>query len=175
MHTHALGITTRQQRRARRRAHRRCHHKARELPSLLRNAIDIWCLDRLRTETAQVAVPLIIGEDDHKVRLGGGHRFNGEKKNGQQSGQGNTCVFHKYNSGNASMKTFALRFNGEIKGEPETPAAPRSNRSLLCRWNRPRRVCLYARGRKDSSIVCPWRGRENAEALIFRGGGATYG
>ena len=173
MHAHSLGITTRQQRRTRRRAHRRGHHEARELPSLLRNAIDVWCLDRLRTETAQVAVPLIIGEDDHKVRLGGGHRFNGEKKNGQQTGQGNTIVFHEVKCGTASMKTFALTFNGEIKGGPENPPAPRSGRSLPCRWNRPRKVCPHVRGRKDSSIVCPWRGRENAEALIFRGGGAT--
>ena len=82
MHAHALGITTGQQRRARRRAHRRGHHEARELPPLLRDAIDVRRLDGLRAETAQVAVPLVIGEDDHKVRLGGGYRFNGEKKNG---------------------------------------------------------------------------------------------
>ena len=71
MHAHALGITTRQQRRARGRAHRRGHHKARELPSLFGNAIDVWCLDGLGTEAAQVTVPLVIGKNDYKVGLGG--------------------------------------------------------------------------------------------------------
>ena len=71
MHTHALGITAGQQRRTRRCAHRRGYHEAREFPPLLRNSIDVRRVDGLGAETTQVAIALVIGEDDYKVGLGG--------------------------------------------------------------------------------------------------------
>ena len=86
MHAHALGITTRQQRRARGRTHRRGHHEARKLPPFLGDAIDVRSLDRLRAKAAQIAVALIIGEDDHEVGLGGLKNSCGQQERGQHRG-----------------------------------------------------------------------------------------
>ena len=86
MHAHALGITTRQQRRPRGRTHRRGHHEARKLPSFHGNAIDVRRLDRLRAKAAQIAVALIIGEDDHEVGLGGLKNSCGQQEHGQHRG-----------------------------------------------------------------------------------------
>ena len=86
MHSHALGITARQQRRTRGRAHRRSHHEARKLPPFLGDAIDVLSLDRLRAKAAQIAVALIIGEDDHEVGLGGLKNSCGQQDRGQHRG-----------------------------------------------------------------------------------------
>ena len=70
MHTDTLGVTTGEQRRAGGRANRRSHHEARELPAFTGDAVDIRRLDCLGAKTTQVAIALIIGEDDNKVGLG---------------------------------------------------------------------------------------------------------
>ena len=94
VHPNALGIATGEQRRARRRANRRGHHEARELPAFLGNAVDIRRADGFGTKTAQVAVALVIGKDDDEVGLRSGRGFNGEKENGQKTGQDGICLFH---------------------------------------------------------------------------------
>ena len=94
MHTNALGIATGEQRRAGGRAHRRSHHKAGKLASFLGNTINVRCADGLGTKTAEVAVALVIGKDDDEVGLRSGRGFNGEKENGQKTGQDGICLFH---------------------------------------------------------------------------------
>ena len=94
MHAHALGITTGQQPRARRSAHRRGHHEARELSPLLRNPIDIRRLDRLRPKTAQIAVPLIVGENNDEIGLGSVEGSRSKQKRGQDTGFKKVNWFH---------------------------------------------------------------------------------
>ena len=94
VHPNALGIATGEQRRSGRRANRRGYHEARKLSAFLGNAVDIRRADGFGTKTAQVAVALVIGKDDDEVGLRSGRGFNGEKENGQKTGQDGICLFH---------------------------------------------------------------------------------
>ena len=94
VHPNALGIATGEQRRSGRRANRRRYHEARKLPAFLGNAVDIRRANSFGTKTAQVAVALVISKDDDEVGLRSGRGFNGEKENGQKTGQDGICLFH---------------------------------------------------------------------------------
>ena len=95
VHPNALGIATGEQRRSGRRANRRGHHEARELPTFFGDAVDIGRLDGLGSETAQVAVALIVSKDDDEIGFGRKREFSGEKENGQQAGRDSIGVFHR--------------------------------------------------------------------------------
>ena len=95
MHADALWVTTGKQRRARWRTYRRSHHEARELTPFFGDAVDIGRLDGLGSETAQVAITLIVSKDDDEIGFGRKRGFSGEKENGQQTGQDSIGVFHR--------------------------------------------------------------------------------
>ena len=68
-HPHPRRVAPRHQPRPRRRADRRHHVKVRELRPLRRHPVQPRRLDRRRPETTHVVVPLVVGEQDHDVRL----------------------------------------------------------------------------------------------------------
>ena len=98
MHAHPLGITAREQSRTGRSSHWCGHHKALEFTAFLGDAIDVWSANSLGSETAQVAVALVIGEDDDEIGLGAMHGSGG-KEHGQQAGLAMCYSFHCANSG----------------------------------------------------------------------------
>ena len=83
MHTHPLGVTTREQSRTGRRAHWRGHHEACEFPTFLGDAVDVRRANGLGAETAQVAVALVVGENYDEIGLGAMHGSGGDKEHGQ--------------------------------------------------------------------------------------------
>ena len=83
MHAHPLGVTAREQSRTRRRAHWRGHHEACEFPTFLRDEVDIGRANGLGSETAQVAVTLVVGKNDDEIGLGAMHGSGGDKEHGQ--------------------------------------------------------------------------------------------
>ena len=95
MHTYTLGVTTGEQRRAGGRAHRRGYHEAGKLAPFFGDAINVRRLDGLGSETAQVAITLIVSKDDDEIGFGRKRGFSGEKENGQQTGQDSIGVFHR--------------------------------------------------------------------------------
>jgi len=64
----AIRIAARQQRRARRRTHWLGDVKIRELAAFPRQAIKVRSLESFRAEHADIAVALIVGENDANVR-----------------------------------------------------------------------------------------------------------
>ena len=95
VHADALWVTAGEQGCTRRCANRRSHHEARELTPFFGDAVDIGRLDGLGSETAQVAITLIVSKDDDEIGFGRKRGFSGEKENGQQTGQDSIGVFHR--------------------------------------------------------------------------------
>ena len=95
VHPDTLWVTTGEQGCTRRCTNRRGHHEARELPTFFGDAVDIGRLDGLGSETAQVAVALIVSKDDDEIGFGRKREFSGEKENGQQAGRDSIGVFHR--------------------------------------------------------------------------------
>ena len=59
-----------------------------------RNPIDIRRLDRLRPKTAQIAVPLIVGENNDEIGLGSVEGSRSKQKRGQDTGFKKVNWFH---------------------------------------------------------------------------------
>ena len=72
LHADAFRVATGEQAGTGRSADRARDHEVGELPAFLGQLVEMRGLDGLRSETAQVVVALIIGEDDDEVRLGRG-------------------------------------------------------------------------------------------------------
>ena len=70
MHADALGVATRKQGGPGGCADRGGHHEAGELTTFLSYAVDVWGIDCLGTEAAEVAVALVIGKNDDEIWLG---------------------------------------------------------------------------------------------------------
>ncbi len=87
MHSHPFRIAPGQQRGARRRAHRRRDHEIREPPAFCRHPIDVGGFDLGRPEATQVSVPLVVGKDDDKVRLGIGGGLNQARQKARQKNE----------------------------------------------------------------------------------------
>ena len=73
MDTQPVGITARKQRRAAGRTDRLRYMEIGELAPLARQPVQVWRLEPLRALATQIAIALIVGEDDHHIRqpLGG--------------------------------------------------------------------------------------------------------
>ena len=78
MHADAFGVAAGEEGGAGGRANRGSHHEAREFSALGSEAVDVGSLDGLGAKAAEVAVALVIGEDDDEVGLVGGRRKEGE-------------------------------------------------------------------------------------------------
>ena len=120
MHTDTLGVTTGEQRRAGGRAHRRGYHEARKLPAFLGNAVDIRRADGFGTKTAQIAIALVIGEDDDEVGLSSLQYSRGQQENGQSNGFEKNLQFH---AGECSSRTPvpSITLNSENLERPNSP------------------------------------------------------
>ena len=94
VHADSLWIATRKQGRTGRRTNRGGHHEARELTTFLRDAVDIRRTNGLGTKTAQVAVALIIGEDNYEIGLGSLQSSRDKKESSQRKGRKKFRLFH---------------------------------------------------------------------------------
>lgn len=71
MHTNSLRIATRHQRRSGWRTHGRRYHEASKLSTFNCQPINVGRFDLFRTETTQIAVTLVVDENQYKIRLSG--------------------------------------------------------------------------------------------------------
>ena len=92
VHSDALWITARQQRRTRRRTHGRGDHETRELPAFGRQAIDVWRFDCLGSKAAEIAVTLVVDKDDDEIGLFGLSDLKHE--NADENGEKKLSWFH---------------------------------------------------------------------------------
>ena len=95
VHADALRIAPREQGGTGGCADRGGHHEAGELTPLLSNTVDIWGIDCLGAEATEVAVALVICEDNDEV---GFRRIEGsrdKKENGQSQKRKKVLVFYE--------------------------------------------------------------------------------
>ena len=93
---HAIGITSRQQRRARRRAHRLRHVEIREANASFGKPVDVRRLVALRAEATHIRVGEIIAKDDDHIRQARGCSRGGQRSD--QACDGERCgeeLFHE--------------------------------------------------------------------------------
>ena len=131
VHANTFGVATSEQRRAGRRAHRGSHHEARELSAFLGNTINVRCADGFGTKTAQIAIALVIGEDDDEVGLSSLQYSRGQQENGQSNGFEKNLQFH---AGECSSRTLgpSITLNSE---NPERHNSPNVlPMSQYCWW-----------------------------------------
>ncbi len=86
VHADPLGIAASEEGGPGRRADGRGHHEVGELTAFSGEAVDVWSLDGVGAEAAEVSVSLVIGKDDDEVRLvsGAGDEA-GDQKNEEEN------------------------------------------------------------------------------------------
>ncbi len=82
VHAHPFRIAAGEQCRPRRRADRRGDHEAGEPAPFSGEPVEMRRADRLRAKAPEVAVALVIGEDDDDVRLRGGKGLSAGERDG---------------------------------------------------------------------------------------------
>ena len=89
MHSYALGVTSGEERGARGGADGGGDEEIGKLAAFVRHAVEVWRLYLGGTEASEVAVALVVGEDDDKIGLCfGGAREQSDKDEREECGSG---------------------------------------------------------------------------------------